>query len=725
MTTASPSDLRVAARKSVALGVALLLACAAAVGAVPGPAPAEAPGPLAQARLVAEKAALVPGDGNWIALHLRMRDGWHVYWKNPGDSGLPPRLVWQPSAGARVSEIEWPAPERFVAGPLASFGYEDEVYFPMRVTVTDVAAGRTVALAATAKWLVCKVDCIPEQADLTLTLPVVDGVPADGSAVDGIRAALTAVPHEGAGWAASVVEQDAEALTLRATAPEGFAVDRFAFTFFPDEAGVVEPSADQPVTLGQRAIALRLTKAATRTEPVETLRGVLVARPKAAGRDGLAAVALAAEAVVPGAAPTGGAMSTRAAVGLALLGGFLLNLMPCVFPVLAIKVMGFTQQAGEGTRTATVHGLVFAAGIVLSFLALAGALLGLRAGGAEIGWGFQLQSPPVVLALAFLFFGIAMGLLGVVDVGAGVMAAAGGVRVPGGLTGSFLGGVLATAVATPCTAPFMGTAVGWALVAPPAAALAVFTALALGMGLPYVALAASPALLRALPRPGPWMETLKQALAFPMLATVVWLLWVLGRQAGAEAQVMALGGLLLAGFGCWLAGRFATPAASAGRRRLAAAAALVAVAGGFALALPSGGAGPAAATAGGDEHGVAWEAYSPDRLAALRAAGRPVFVDFTAAWCITCQVNERVVFGSAAVRDAFREHGVVPMRADWTSQDPEITRALASFGRSGVPLAVLYPGDATAAPLVQPTILTPGVVLAALDQIVGDERRPR
>jgi thiol:disulfide interchange protein DsbD len=330
-----------------------------------------------------------------------------------------------------------------------------------------------------------------------------------------------------------------------------------------------------------------------------------------------------------------------------------------------------------------------------------------------------------VLALAFLFFGIAMVLLGVVDVGASVMTAAGGVRVPGGLPGSFLGGVLATAVATPCTAPFMGTAVGWALVAPPAAALAVFTALALGMGLPYVALAASPALLRALPRPGPWMETLKQALAFPMLATVVWLLWVLGRQAGAEAQVMALGGLLLAGFGCWLAGRFATPAAAAGRRHLAVAAALVAVVGGFALALPSGGAGPAAATAGSDEHGLGWEPYSPGRLAALRAAGRPVYVDFTAAWCITCQVNERVVFGSAAVRDAFREHGVVPMRADWTTQDPEITRALASFGRSGVPLTVVYPGDATAAPLVQPTILTPGVVLAALDQMLGDERRPR
>jgi thiol:disulfide interchange protein DsbD len=264
----------------------------------------------------------------------------------------------------------------------------------------------------------------------------------------------------------------------------------------------------------------------------------------------------------------------------------------------------------------------------------------------------------------------------------------------------------------------MGAALGWALVAPAPAALAVFTALALGMGLPYVVLAASPATARLLPRPGPWMETLKQVLAFPLLATVVWLLWVLGRQAGPDAQAMALAGMVLAAFGCWLAGRFATPAASASRRRLAATTGLVLVASGFALALPSGSAPSAIATTAADDgqDGMAWETYSPERLAALRAEGRPVYLDVTAAWCLTCQLNERVVFSSEEVRDAFRRHDVVAMRADWTSRDPAITRALESFGRSGVPLNVLYPADPAAAPLVQPTILTPSIVLEALER---------
>jgi thiol:disulfide interchange protein/DsbC/DsbD-like thiol-disulfide interchange protein len=705
-------------------GVALVALAALFAGA-PARAAVDADPPLVQARLVAEKAALAPGDANWIALHLRMREGWHVYWKNPGDSGIPPRMIWHETPGVRVSDFAWPAPTRLPVGPLANYGYEGEVYLPMRVTV-DGGAGDAIRLAATATWLVCKVDCIPERAEVTLALPVRAGA-ADGPAVDAIRAALATVPGPAPGWSAALVGQDGDTLTLRAETPEGFDARGFAYDFFPSDGNPVEPAAAQPAVVEERAVTLRLKKAATLDGTVDTLRGVLVARPSGAVGGAPAAIEIAATRASTVPVRTVATMGTTAAIALAFVGGILLNLMPCVFPVLAIKVMGFTQQkvmgftprVGEGRSTALVHALVFAAGILVSFLLLAGALLALRASGAEIGWGFQLQSPVVVLALAFLFFGIAMVLLGVVDVGGRLTTAAGGVRLPSGIAGSFFGGALATAVATPCTAPFMGTALGWALVAPPAAALAVFAALALGMGLPYVALAASPALLRALPRPGPWMETLRQALAFPMFATVVWLLWVFGRQTDPDAQVVALAGLLLAAFGAWLAGRFATPAAPAARRRLATAAALVAVAAGFALALPSGGARSAVATPSAPADGVAWEPYSAARLAALRAERRPVFVDFTAAWCITCQLNERVVFGSEAVRAAFREHGVVPMRADWTTQDPEITRALASFGRSGVPLAVLYGTDPTAAPLVQPTILTPAIVLSALREGMG------
>jgi len=671
---------------------------------------------LVRADLVAERSALVPGEDNWIALRLRMPDAWHVYWKNPGDSGLPPTLEWRVPDGVGVSAIEWPVPERIVVGPLASFGYEHEVRLPVNVAVAaPLAPGDQVRLAATATWLVCKVDCIPEEAELTLDLPVRAGPVPLGPDADGIRAALAAVPRAIPGWQASVTPAGDGTLVLHAAPAPGFVAADYGYEFFPDEGGVVEPAAAQTASVGADGIRLALREAATRTAPVERLRGVLVATAKTGDVPPIAVAldtgAAAATPTPPAAAPVVGLVG---AVGFAFLGGLILNLMPCVFPVLAIKVMSFTQHAAAGRRSALVHAGLFAAGILVSFWALAGGLLALRAGGAEIGWGFQLQSPAVVLGLAFLFLVLALVLLGVLDVGGRLTTAAGGVQLPGGRAGSFASGVLATAVATPCTAPFMGVALGWALVAPAAAAFAVFTALAAGMGLPYVVLAASPAAARLLPRPGPWMETLEQALAFPLLATVVWLLWVLGRQAGPDAQALALGGMVLAALGCWLAGRFATPLASTATRRLAAATAVALVVGGYLLALPSGTAPRAIATTAGD-HGMAWEAYAPARLAALRAAGHPVYLDVTAAWCLTCQVNERVVFSSEAVRDAFRRHDVVAMRADWTSRDPVITRTLASFGRSGVPLNVLYPADPAAAPLVQPTILTPSIVLDALE----------
>jgi thiol:disulfide interchange protein DsbD len=665
-------------------------------------------GRIVAARLVSERTAVTPGSDAWLALHLRIREGWHVYWKNPGDSGTPPRLTWRLPDGVTADDLVWPAPSRFVAEPLASFGYEREVYLPVRMVVAPAAAG-PVRVAATAKWLACKVDCIPESAELSLTLPL-GGHADDGPAADGIRAALASVPRAEPGWGASIAAEDARTVTLRVSTPPRFAPGRYSYLFFPDLAGVIEPAAAQPVTRDGGGVTLVLTKAATRAAPVDALPGVFVARPEAGAPGGVAAIQLAAARAVEG----GGLW---AALGLAFAGGLLLNLMPCVFPVIAIKVVGFVEEARAGGRSGA-QGLAFAAGVVVSFWVLAGLLLALRAAGAEIGWGFQLQSPPFVLALAFLFLVLALAFLGGVELGGRASTFAGGVRLPRGLPGSFLGGALTTAVATPCTAPFMGTALGWALTAPPVTARVVFTALALGTALPYVVLSASPGLVRALPRPGPWMESLKQALAFPLLATVVWLLWVFGLQAGADAQALALAGLLLAGFGVWLAGRV-TPAAPAWRRRTAALAAVVAIAVGFGVALPRGERAAAPASAARASGGLAWEPYSAERLAALRAAGRPVYVDFTAAWCLTCQLNERVAFGSAAVREAFERHGVVPMRADWTNQDAEITRALAAFGRSGVPLNVLYGDEPSEQPIVQPTLLTPAVVLRAIEELLG------
>ena len=692
--------------------LALTILTALVAGAIsPAAIAADAPPErIVTARLVSERTALAPGTDAWLALHLRIRDGWHVYWKNPGDSGTPPRLAWRPPPSVTVEDIVWPAPSRFIAEPLASFGYEREVYLPVRAVVAPTITAGFVRLEATAKWLACQVDCIPESAELSLALPVATR-PTDGPAADAIRAALATVPRAEPAWKASIAESDARTFTLRVTMPRPFDPERYSYLFFPDVGGVIEPAAAQPATRGPDGVSLVLTRAATRVEPVDTLEGVLVARPENGGAGAVAAIQLTAAR-----APQGTGLWV--ALGLAFAGGLLLNLMPCVFPVIAIKVMGFVEEAGTGGRPAA-QGLSFAAGVVVSFWVLAGALLALRAAGAEIGWGFQLQSPPFVLAMAFLFFVLAVAFLGGIDLGGRVATLAGGVRPSRGLGGSFLSGALATAVATPCTAPFMGTALGWALTAPPATAFAVFTALALGTALPYAVLSASPGLVRALPRPGPWMETLKQLLAFPLLATVVWLLWVFGLQAGTDAQALALGGLLLAGFGVWLAGRFVTPGASAWSRRAALAVALAAVVGGFAAALPTGGAARMPAAGAHGTGTLAWEPYSAGRLAALRAEGRPVYVDFTAAWCLTCQLNDRVAFGSAAVREAFDRHGVVPMRADWTNQDAEITRALASFGRSGVPLNVLYGDEPSEEPIVQPTLLTPAVVVSAIEDLLG------
>jgi thiol:disulfide interchange protein DsbD len=584
---------------------------------------------------------------------------------------------------------------------------------PVRVSPA-AGPGESLPLRGTAHWLVCKEECIPESQEVALDLPIAAGVAEDAADADRVRAALAAVPAELPGWTAAIAAQDAATLTLRAELAPGAEAQRRQWFFYPATGGIIEPAEDQPAVIDENAVTLRLTKSATLEDPVTDLRGVLVGRSRDVRSPAIAVVVAAA----PASAPPTERGSPWTAVLLAFAGGVLLNLMPCVFPVLAVKVLGFAGAAAKGRRHAATHSLAYSAGILVSFWALAAVLLALRAGDAHLGWGFQLQSPPFVLAMAFVMSALALSLLGVFEIGSGWISR---ISLPSGAEGhgrSFASGVLATAIATPCTAPFMGTALGYALVAPAAAALAVFTALALGMAAPYVALSLSPGLIRALPRPGPWMETLKQVLAFPLLATVVWLLWVYGRQSGPEAQTVALAGLLAAAFGLWVLGRFAGPAAAAGPRRLAAAVALAAIAGGFLLALP-----PRDAPAGGaraasiEEPG--WEPYSAARLAELRAAGTPVFVDFTAAWCLTCQVNKRVAFSSERVAGAFADLGVVALRADWTDRDPEITRALASFGRSGVPLNVVYGIDPSREPIVLPTVLTPSIVLDAIEAACG------
>ncbi|HYC57050.1 MAG TPA: thioredoxin family protein [Candidatus Binatia bacterium] len=404
------------------------------------------------------------------------------------------------------------------------------------------------------------------------------------------------------------------------------------------------------------------------------------------------------------------------ALALAFAGGLILNLMPCVFPVLSLKILGFVHIAHATSAKVRRHGYVFAAGVIVSFWIMAGMLLLVRAGGEAMGWGFQLQEPGFVAVLALLLFAMALNLLGIFAIGSLVPSAAGRFDSHDGYRGSFFSGVLATVLATPCTAPFMGAALGFAMAQPPMIAMAVFTALGAGMAAPYVLLSCMPALLRRLPRPGEWMETFRQAMAFPLLATVLWLVWVFGQQVGNDGVLRLLSGFLLIGVAAWIGGRFGpAPLAALGRMfaRGATATALVA---GVAL-VASAASLPTAiecAAAGEDPSGVAWTPYDAGRLAELRAQGRPVFVDFTADWCLSCKVNERVALQSPAVQSRLRELDVVAMKGDWTRGDPEVTRALQSFGRNGVPLYVLYPRGEGSQPVLLPSILTPDIVLQAL-----------
>jgi thiol:disulfide interchange protein/DsbC/DsbD-like thiol-disulfide interchange protein len=688
-----------------------------ALGALAGTARAAAPatqgaGPQVRVELISETAAVEPGGAFWVGIRQRIAPGWHTYWINPGDSGEAMTVAWDLPSGVTAGPLVWPHPERIPVGPAVSYGYSNEVVVLTRITApAGLSPGDRLALRGRASWLVCAKICIPEEADYALTLAVAARSAPDPRSAPAIAAARRAVPVPSP-WPGRYATTP-HSVTLTVAAPELRAERVGDVWFFPARWGVIDHAAPQDATVDGSGITLRLTRGALVEAAEGPIDGVLVIRERLDG--GLVSQAFAIQAVSSGAPAHAGApvISLLEAVGLALLGGLVLNLMPCVLPVLSIKALALVAHADAGPAAARRHGLAYAAGVLASFGALAGGLLILRAGGAQIGWGFQLQSPLVVTLLAYLFFALALALSGVWLVGGRLTGLGQGLAARPGLPGTFFTGALAAVASTPCTAPFMGVAVGYAVTQPAAAALLVFEALGLGLALPYLALSLVPAWRRWLPRPGAWMEWLKQALAFPLYATAGWLVWVLSHQAGPEALAAALGGLVLIAFAAWLSGR--TRDARPRWRRAGSAAAVTAVAaalalGPLALAAPTSAPPAAAATTG-----PAAERWSPSRVTELRAQGKPVFVNFTAAWCITCLVNERVALHSPVVADAFARKGVTYLKADWTSRSAEIATALGTFGRNGVPLYVVYPAGATGAPTVLPQILSEGSILEAIE----------
>ncbi|MBI5504212.1 MAG: thioredoxin family protein [Deltaproteobacteria bacterium] len=720
------------------------------------------------AELISEHESVRPAAPFTVGILLRPEAGWHLYWRNPGHTGLPTRIDWRLPRGFSAGPLQWPHPTRFGQVPSVTYGYEGDTL--LLATIEPPAGlrdGQSIDLAAKASWLVCRADaCVPGKADLSLRIGVDQAEPNPDSRWTALFAQTREqVPHSLPQWT-SRVEAGREKVILSLQAPAAAQPSVKTVEVFPIDNDLVDPDVEPTVTRTASGFTIELARAQNDETPRATFDAVLVtregwdakasvraievsapvrdaagaatAKPQAApapqpsaaaatpARPDAAIAPPVAAATPPPALPTSVAPQAGAAnltlllaLVFAFAGGLILNMMPCVFPVLSLKVMGFVHVAHNDNARIRRHGLAFAAGVLVSFWILAGLLLALRAGGEGLGWGFQLQQPLFVAALTLLLFVMSLNLLGVFEVGSSLTGAAGRFDSRSGYHGSFLSGVLATVLATPCSAPFMGAALGYALVQPPAASLLVFTFLGLGMAAPYLLLSFAPWLLRALPRPGAWMETLRQAMAFPLFATVIWLVWVFGQQVGNDAVLQLLAAVLLLGIGVWIGGHFAGARSPSGRLYVHCASAVCLIAG---LAVAGLAANRPQATACESEQsadGVTWIPYEAERLAALRAEGRMVFLDVTAAWCLSCKVNERLALGTEAVRDKIRELGVVAMKGDWTNRDPAITEVLESFGRSGVPLYVLYPGGPDSAAVVLPPILSTEIVLEALDRAAG------
>ncbi len=675
--------------------------------------------PHTRVEVFAETATVKAGEPLWVAVRFAPTPGWHTYWKNYGDSGKEPGLHWQLPAGWNAAAPLYPVPERIPVGPLMNYGYERPQSLLVALTPPPDAAAGPVRIGLDAEWLVCEEICVPEDGQFRFGIAVGEtaGPP---SAPDVFAAARAALPRPSPWTATARMSPEALRLDIDMSASEAALVaDAY---FFPLDDGLIDYAAPQKLMLSDAGLVLAMVRPGDAPEMAE-MRGVLAITNAHGDREGFSLSApIVSDPALTVAGTTGVELGLWVAVLFAFLGGMILNLMPCVFPVLSLKAFALVRAHGAGAAAARRDGLAYGAGIVTSFLVVAGVFLALRSAGAAIGWGFQLQSPWVVTSLALILFVLGLSLAGFVTLGARLSGLGESLATKGGLRGAFFTGVLATVVATPCTAPFMAPALGYAVFQPTPVALAVFLSLGLGLAAPYLLLAFVPGLQRLLPKPGPWLETFRQFLAFPMFLTVIWLLWVLGQEAGSEAVALALLAMLGTGFLIWL-WRAGVRFGMLGRGAVAML--------GLALAIPfvhagndlfasgiASGAG-ASRTVADFKQALGVEPWSPERVDALRAEGRPVFVYFTAAWCITCAVNERITFDNAKVAAFVSERGIAMLEADWTNEDPRITKALARFGRNGVPLYLYYPKGARA-PVILPQILTPDIFMSRIEAASRD-----
>lgn len=693
--------------------------------------------------LIAKENSIMPGRSLWLALHVELKYGWHSFWKNAGDCGMPMEITWNLPEGLIIEDIQWPCPMRFDQKGLIGYGYENKATILARLKLSKISPRslKTAKIEAEVRWLACSdSSCVPGDTELSIELPVLTTLPTRNQANEELfKNAEAEIPKR---WSVSAHQQN-ELIEIELIAPSS-ALPHFSKAyFFPETKDTVDEKTE-PVLVSNPMKPDRyvlILKKAENSKAIH-LKGVIVLISESVHGNANVSIGIDIDierseedasvgmvdiktlknhrSIKLEASGSEGEFQGGIALALvfAFLGGLILNLMPCVFPVISFKILSFVNMSGKNRKTTLLHGLAFAFGVLVSFWLFAGMLLLLKSYGHEAGWGFQLQQPLFVAFLAALLFIFALSLFGLFEFGVSVSALAGAASLKTGtsssaIVGSFFSGMLATALATPCTGPFMAPALGFAATLPPISALAIFTFLGLGMAFPYLILSAFPQLLRFLPKPGAWMTTFKELMGFLMLITVLWLISVFAAETSTLGLLMLLTGLLILAMGSWIYGRCCLPAFTRTKRTIGAL-----LTGLFALSavyvIVASSSFSSANIADNNEHSE-WESFSLSRLNALRAEGRPVFIDFTAKWCLICQANH-LVLCTDEVTQKLKESNVVKMKADWTRSDPEITTLLREFGRNGVPLYVLYGSQGSEAQVL-PQLLTPGVILKALENI--------
>jgi len=656
------------------------------------------------ASLVSSHDSVPPGQSFYIALRTELDDHWHTYWRNPGDSGEPVQMEWELPEGVTAGKINWPLPYPIPTGPIINYGFEGAPLFPVKFMVgADVEPGSVINVTSNFYYLVCKDICIPEQGTLSLPIAIGDAEEDIGWKTE-IDAALATTPRRGGVQGA--IRKSGDSVEMSFTnLPDGDFGEAYFFLY---DQGIIGHSEPQNITQGNTGFRLTTIPDYVWDSPTpKVFEGVLsyIMDGERVGTEVALAVGNSIDIgaiATPKIAAVGGATLWTAIIG-ALIGGLILNLMPCVFPVISIKALSITKSAHGERAKIKREAWLYTAGVIATFLLLTIVLLALKAGGSEIGWGFQLQSPKVVAALAVLLFVIGLNLLGAFEFGTGLQNTGSELTQKSGAAGSFFTGALAVVVATPCTAPFMAGAVGYALAQPAFVTLAVFMALAIGFALPFLLIAYVPALLNRLPKPGPWMVRFKEILAFPMFAAAIWLVWVLSLQAGEDGVLFALVAMLAVGLAIWFFKRKGMIGKILGALSVLAAIVL-----------------PVSITANAASGEIAAseldaELWSLTRVAELQAEGRPIFVDFTAAWCVTCKVNEKVVLSQPRIRTLFQDTNTTFLVADWTNKDDVIAAELAKYGRAGVPLYLVYsPSNNSVSPAILPQVLSYDVIKDAI-----------